>query len=70
MKDLLELSDPSGSLSKEMLSSAITAASGGARPFTRYFAWVPAPSIARLANTMVKSITAEPRKENIKLTPA
>ena len=46
-KDLLELPDPSGSLSKEVLSLAITAAN----------------------TTMVKSITAEPRKEYIKLTP-
>ena len=45
-KDLLELPDPSGSLSKEVLSLAITAAN----------------------TTMVKSITAEPRKEYIKLT--
>ena len=45
-KDIVELPDPSGSLFKEMLSSAIAA-----------------------ANTTVKSITAEPRKEYIKLTP-
>ena len=46
-KDLVELPDPSGSLSKEIPSSAIAA-----------------------ANTMVKSVKIEPRKEYVKLTPA
>ena len=41
--------------------SAIAAASGAARPFKRLFVW--ASLLTRLANTMVKSITAEARNE-------